>query len=158
VFPGGDHEAMRPLWQAKRVDFAGRKGWIRLAREHRLAVVPMCITGSHKTLPILMRSRALAWITGLRLLGVRRAPLPLLSLASALAAARLARSAGAGVTLGAAAAGAAIWATLMIPWIPASIGFHIFDPIGADELADPSRDEAIYARVTGVIQGALKSA
>jgi hypothetical protein len=32
LFPGGDHEAMRPLWRAREVDFAGRRGFIRLAR------------------------------------------------------------------------------------------------------------------------------
>src|SRR5262249_16857949 len=57
LFPGGDYEASRPVWQAGRVDFAGRTGWIRLAREHGLSIVPVCITGSHVTLPILAHGR-----------------------------------------------------------------------------------------------------
>ncbi|HZF54554.1 MAG TPA: 1-acyl-sn-glycerol-3-phosphate acyltransferase [Polyangiaceae bacterium] len=157
LFPGGDHEAMRPLGQADRVDFAGRKGWIRLAREHGLAIVPMAITGSHKTLPILMRSRALSWVIGMRpLLGVKRAPLPVLSLASALAAERLARWAGVGVPGRFGAALAAYWATLMVPWIPARIGFHLMPPTDVDELAHEGSDEALYERVVGVLGTALK--
>ena len=33
VFPGGDHEALRPIWQAGRVDFAGRKGFLKIAQQ-----------------------------------------------------------------------------------------------------------------------------
>lgn len=158
VFPGGDHEAMRPFWQASRVDFAGREGWIRLAREHGLTVVPMAITGSHRTLPILLRSRTLAWVTGMRhLLGVKVAPLPALSLASMLAADRIARSAGGGAGARALSALAAFWATLMVPWIPARIGFHLLPPIAAAELVDPARDGAVYERVVSALEGVLKA-
>src|SRR4051795_6614776 len=31
VYPGGDHEVHRPSWHSQRVDFAGRRGFIRLA-------------------------------------------------------------------------------------------------------------------------------
>lgn len=157
LFPGGDHEAARPLWQADRVDFAGRKGWIRLAREHGLTIVPMAITGSHKTLPILLRSRSLAWAVGLRpLLGVKRAPLPFLSLASMVGAAAIARAAGAGIFGRYAAAVAAYWTTLMIPWIPARIDYHLLPPIDADELAQIGDDKAVYARVVGDLGRILK--
>lgn len=158
IFPGGDHEAARPIWQASRVDFAGRKGWIRLAREHGLTIVPMAITGSHKTLPILLRSRALAWAVGLRTaLGVKRAPLPLLSLASMIAAVRIARAAGAGIPGRYAAAVAAYWATLMIPWIPARIGFHLLPPIEVDELAQIPDDDVLYERVVGALGCVVKA-
>src|SRR4051812_38662065 len=30
VYPGGDHEVFRPSWEQGRVDFGGRKGFIRL--------------------------------------------------------------------------------------------------------------------------------
>ena len=41
VFPGGDHEALRPIWQARRVDFAGRKGFLRVAQQAGVPIVPM---------------------------------------------------------------------------------------------------------------------
>ena len=31
VFPGGDWEVHRPSWEGNRVDFAGRKGFVKLA-------------------------------------------------------------------------------------------------------------------------------
>src|SRR4029450_7243715 len=31
VYPGGDYEVHRPIWEGNKVDFDGRKGFIRLA-------------------------------------------------------------------------------------------------------------------------------
>lgn len=158
LFPGGDHEATRPIWQARRVDFAGRRGWIRLAREHNLDVVPLCITGSHITLPILARGRALSWILGTRLLGVHRAPLPALGVATAALSFRAARAVGLGHGASTVAAIASIWLTLMIPWIPSRIGFHLLPPIPAADLSDPAHDGAIYDRVVASLQRVLDAA
>ncbi len=73
VFPGGDHETLRPIWQAGRVDFGGRKGFLRIARQAGVPIVPMGITGSHFTAPILLRSRALATVLVVpRLMGLKR--------------------------------------------------------------------------------------
>src|SRR5205085_4013955 len=33
VYPGGDYEVHRPSWESNKVDFGGRKGFIRLALE-----------------------------------------------------------------------------------------------------------------------------
>jgi hypothetical protein len=88
---------------------------------------------------------------------VKRAPLPALSLASMLVADRLARAAGGGIVTRAGAGLAAFWATLMVPWIPARIGFHVLPPIGPDELVDPARDEALYERVVSALENALRT-
>ena len=56
VFPGGDYETTRPLWHARRVDFGGRRGFLRLAKKHGIPIVPMGIAGSHITAPILFQS------------------------------------------------------------------------------------------------------
>lgn len=79
VFPGGDHEVFRPIWQANRVDFAGRKGFLALARRAWVPVVPLGIRGSHYTVPILHRSRVLPWLSIVyRLGGIKRLPVTLL--------------------------------------------------------------------------------
>lgn len=157
LFPGGDVEASRPYWEADRVDFAGRKGWIHLAREHQLTIVPMCITGSHKTLPLLGGGRAAAWATGLRLLGVHRAPVPVLSVAAAACAFGLASAAGLRPAVGAGAAWVAALGTMMVPWVPSSIGFSILPPIANHELADPARDNDVYQRVVGALESTLRT-
>ena len=40
VYPGGDYEVHRPSWERNRVDFGGRKGFIRLAIEQDVPIVP----------------------------------------------------------------------------------------------------------------------
>src|SRR6476659_3768780 len=41
VYPGGDREGHRPSWERHRVDFGGRKGFIRLALEQGVPIVPV---------------------------------------------------------------------------------------------------------------------
>src|SRR3954463_5204571 len=49
VYPGGDYEVHRPFWERHRVDFAGRKGFIRLALEHGVPIVPVVAVGGQET-------------------------------------------------------------------------------------------------------------
>lgn len=73
VFPGGDYEALRPIWQVNRVDFGGRVGFLRIARALRVPVLPLGIRGGHMTGPVLFRSRLLATLLVTpRLIGVKR--------------------------------------------------------------------------------------
>jgi 1-acyl-sn-glycerol-3-phosphate acyltransferase len=83
-FPGGDHETMRPMWQAHRVDFGGRVGFLRIARDAKVPVVPLGIRGGHFTAPVLLRSRALATLlVAPRIIGSKRWGLSLLGLIGA---------------------------------------------------------------------------
>jgi len=41
VYPGGDYEVFRPSWERHKVDFGGRKGYVRLAREVGVPIVPI---------------------------------------------------------------------------------------------------------------------
>lgn len=73
VFPGGDHETLRPVWKANQVDFGGRTGFLKIARESGVPIVPLGIRGAHYTCPIFMRSESLAWILlAPRMLGLKR--------------------------------------------------------------------------------------
>jgi len=156
VFPGGDHEAARPAWRADEVDFAGRTGWVRLARDHGLDIVPLCITGSHNTLPILARGRAISWATGLRLLGVHRAPLPVLSVASVGLSMAITSALGFSPVFRLLSAWSSYWATMMIPWIPSRIGFHLLPAIAAERVAR-SKDAAIYDEVVSSLGATLRA-
>jgi 1-acyl-sn-glycerol-3-phosphate acyltransferase len=60
VFPGGDWEVSRPSWQSSRIDFGGRKGFIRLALEHDVPIVPVVTIGGQETALWLSRGDWLA--------------------------------------------------------------------------------------------------
>jgi 1-acyl-sn-glycerol-3-phosphate acyltransferase len=49
VYPGGDWETYRPSWESATIDFAGRKGFARLALEHNVPVVPVVAIGGQET-------------------------------------------------------------------------------------------------------------
>jgi 1-acyl-sn-glycerol-3-phosphate acyltransferase len=60
VYPGGDYEVHRPSWDSARVDWAARKGWIRLALERNVPVVPLVALGGQETALFLSRGERLA--------------------------------------------------------------------------------------------------
>ena len=62
VHPGGEYECFRPIWKASQVDFGGRKGFLRLARESWVPILPMSISGAHIMTPMIWRSKLLCWL------------------------------------------------------------------------------------------------
>jgi 1-acyl-sn-glycerol-3-phosphate acyltransferase len=60
VYPGGDYEVHRPIWESNKVDFDGRKGFIRLALEHDVPIVPVVAIGGQETSLFLSRGENLA--------------------------------------------------------------------------------------------------
>jgi 1-acyl-sn-glycerol-3-phosphate acyltransferase len=68
VYPGGDHETFRPSWESDEIGFAQRTGFVKLALEHQVPVVPVVAIGGQETALFLGRGRRVA-----RLLGLDRA-------------------------------------------------------------------------------------
>jgi 1-acyl-sn-glycerol-3-phosphate acyltransferase len=62
VYPGGDHETHRPSWESAQVDFGGRKGFIRLALNNDVPIVPVVAIGGQETALFLSRGETLARI------------------------------------------------------------------------------------------------
>jgi 1-acyl-sn-glycerol-3-phosphate acyltransferase len=60
VYPGGDYEVHRPSWDRNRVDFDGRKGFIRLALQADVPIVPVVSIGGQETALFLSRGERLA--------------------------------------------------------------------------------------------------
>jgi 1-acyl-sn-glycerol-3-phosphate acyltransferase len=60
VYPGGDYEVHRPSWEGGKVDFGGRKGFIRLALEENVPIVPIVSAGGQETALFLSRGEWLA--------------------------------------------------------------------------------------------------
>jgi 1-acyl-sn-glycerol-3-phosphate acyltransferase len=63
VFPGGDWEVHRPTWEGDKIDFAGRKGFIKLALSEDVPVVPVVTIGGQETALFLSRGAWLAKLT-----------------------------------------------------------------------------------------------
>jgi 1-acyl-sn-glycerol-3-phosphate acyltransferase len=65
VYPGGDYEVHRPFWQRNRVDFNGHKGFLRLALQENVPVVPVVSIGGQETALFLSRGEGLARLLAL---------------------------------------------------------------------------------------------
>jgi 1-acyl-sn-glycerol-3-phosphate acyltransferase len=160
VFPGGDYESMRPIWQANRVDFEGRHGFLKIARAANLPIVPLGIRGSHYTLPVVYRSGpwlprvlVLPYLIGAR----KRFPI---TLAGVLAVAAL-------IAFGPVWRW---WLTAVIamivlgtpisqlPWIPWPIRMRFGPPIETDQLFTSGDDLApALERVQAAVQSQVRS-
>lgn len=71
VMPGGDLDVWRPYKNRFDVQFAGRKGYARLALESNVPVIPVANAGAHETLMVLSDGRRFA--EALRLPQIARA-------------------------------------------------------------------------------------
>jgi len=60
VYPGGDHEVHRPVWERNRIDFNGRKGFLRSALRADVPIVPVVAIGGQETSLFLSRGEGLA--------------------------------------------------------------------------------------------------
>jgi 1-acyl-sn-glycerol-3-phosphate acyltransferase len=64
VYPGGDYETFRPSWHSARVEFGGRKGFIKLALEQEVPIIPVVAVGGQETALFVTRGEAAAQRTG----------------------------------------------------------------------------------------------
>ncbi|MCO5168904.1 MAG: acyltransferase family protein [Planctomycetes bacterium] len=162
VFPGGDHEAFRPLWHARRVDFAGRRGFLRLARAAGVPIVPVGIWGTHLTQPILWRSGLLPWLSLLpRGLGIKRLPVTVPWLAGLVAiAALLGPHASPWATAGAALLWSNFLPVFFLPLVPWPVRVCVGPPLAPEDLfeGDDDRLDEPYARVVAAVQAAVDEA
>jgi 1-acyl-sn-glycerol-3-phosphate acyltransferase len=65
VYPGGDYEVHRPSWESARIDFGGRRGFVRLAKRHEVPLVPVVSVGGQETALFVSRGEWLARLLGL---------------------------------------------------------------------------------------------
>lgn len=159
VFPGGDYETLRPIWQARRVDLGGRKGFLRIAREAQVPIVPMGISGSHYTAPMLWRAPWLAKALVLpHLVGQKRWGVSLLGVLGAAWVLRAGR-----LPLWLRIVLAMLWISSPLsffPIIPATIRFRIGAPLEPAALfphnASGQPDDAELAAALEVVTAALQ--
>jgi 1-acyl-sn-glycerol-3-phosphate acyltransferase len=65
VYPGGDYEVHRPSWEGGRVNFGERRGFIRLALQQNVPIVPVVAIGGQETALFLSRGEGLARLLAL---------------------------------------------------------------------------------------------
>jgi 1-acyl-sn-glycerol-3-phosphate acyltransferase len=74
VYPGGDWETFRPSWHSDRIEFGGRQGWIRLALQEDVPIVPVVSMGGQETALFVTRGRRAAKALGLDRLRIKVLP------------------------------------------------------------------------------------
>ena len=134
VYPGGDWETMRPSRDRDRVDFGGRTGFIRLAMETGVPIVPVVSAGAHDGWHVLTRGDRIASKLKLdRLLRIKVFPIAL--------------ALPTGLIIGPIA--------VHIP-LPGTIIIEVLDPIEVD--GDPDDDERVqcyYDEILATMQSHL---
>ncbi|HEX8084268.1 MAG TPA: lysophospholipid acyltransferase family protein [Solirubrobacteraceae bacterium] len=129
VYPGGDYETYRPSWRQDKIEFAERRGFLRLARKMDVPIVPVVSIGGQETALFLTRGTRLARLTGWdRLTRIKVAPFQI--------------APPFGLTF--------LDLPTRIP-LPAQITVRVLPPIDLDDIDG----QPAYAHVTGVMQEAL---
>jgi 1-acyl-sn-glycerol-3-phosphate acyltransferase len=136
VYPGGDLEACRPWSQRNRIDFGGRKGFVRLALRSGVPIVPVVGHGGHHAVVVLTRGDQLARAVGLRSLRINVFPIL------------------AGLPFGVTSV------LLPPPPMPAQLTLEFLPALdltgyGPDAASDPDIVSECYADITGRMQAAL---
>lgn len=132
VYPGGDYEVFRPFWERNKVDFGGRMGYVRLAREAGVPIVPIASVGGQESVFFLSRGQWLAKLLGVdKLLRLKSVPIAI----------------------------APPWGLVVsdlyghIP-LPSKIVVEVQEPIAAEEI-EAGDDEAVHHKVEGALQAAV---
>ena len=134
VYPGGDYETYRPTWHGDQIEFGGRQGWIRLALEQGVPIVPVVAIGGQETALFLTRGQRFAKTIGWdRLTRIKVFPLQI----------------------------APPWGLTVLDLptrlpLPAKITVEVLPPIDLVDRfgSDPDHDE-VYEELTGEMQEAL---
>ena len=134
VYPGGDYETFRPSWHSDRVEFAGRKGFVKLALERGVPVVPVVAIGGQETALFATRGERVAQATG----WAKRTRIKVLPVAFAPPF---------GVTV--------LDLPARIP-LPSKIAIEVHPPIDLAERFGPDPDlDRVYREITGEMQDNL---
>ena len=134
VYPGGDFETFRPSWHGDKIEFGGRKGFIRLALEEVVPIVPIVAMGGQETALFVTRGERAAKLLGLD---------------------RLARIKVLPVSIGPPFGINLLDLPVRFP-LPAKITVEVLPPIDLRERFGPKPDhDEVYEEVTGEMQEAL---
>jgi 1-acyl-sn-glycerol-3-phosphate acyltransferase len=136
VYPGGDHDAYRPWRDRNRIDFADRKGFVKLALRSQVPVIPLVGHGAHESIFVIARGDSVSRAIGFG--GLRTTVMPLVWQLP--------------------------WG-ISLPFVPGipmpvKITLQICPPMdwsqhGPDAAGDPAVVQHCYEEITGVMQQTL---
>jgi 1-acyl-sn-glycerol-3-phosphate acyltransferase len=136
VYPGGDYETFRPSWHTDRIEFGGRQGFIKLALEAGVPIVPLVAIGGQESGLFLTRGQRASRALKLD----KKARLKVLPV-----------SAGPPFGLN------ILDFPFRIP-IPAKITIEVLDPVDLEERFGEEPDpDVVYDELTSDMQDALSS-
>lgn len=154
VFPGGDIDSFRPFYQTRKVVFGRRRGYVRLALEMNVPIVPLATIGSHLTYLMFPGN---AWIA--KRLGLKRPSVRLESVPVTMGAIGAAMAAGAAALTLLDPLLAALFIGAAIVPFPARITTEVLPAIDlARELPRSLNDEERVERGHQLVHDALQSA
>jgi 1-acyl-sn-glycerol-3-phosphate acyltransferase len=134
VYPGGDYETFRPSTHSDQIEFGGRKGFIKLALEEGVPIVPVVSIGGQETALFVTRGETAARVTGL---------------------AKFARIKVLPVSIGPPFGINLLDLPGRLP-LPAKITIQVMPPVDLKERFGPEPDpEEVYEELTGEMQDAL---
>jgi 1-acyl-sn-glycerol-3-phosphate acyltransferase len=134
VYPGGDYETFRPSSHSDRIEFGGRKGFVKLALEEGVPIVPVVSIGGQETALFVTRGETAARLTGL---------------------AKLARIKVLPVSIGPPFGINLLDLPGRMP-LPAKITIQVMPPVDLKERFGPKPDPGeVYEELTGEMQDAL---
>ena len=134
VYPGGDWETHRPSWHGDRIEFAERMGFVDLALNEKVPIVPVVAIGGQETALFLTRGERLARMLRLdRMFRLKVLPVSI-----------------------AAPWGLNVSDMLLHFPAPAKISIDVLPPIRVrEEFGDKPDLDVVYAEVVGRMQDAL---
>ena len=137
TYPGGAEETQRSFWRRHQIDFRGRTGFIELALQYGVPILPVVNVGAHEVYFTLFSSQLLAQITGLRrLTGLKTLPLNI------------------GLPWG-------VWLTGFLPYIPLpskivyDVGKPVYLPKDPELAKNRSFVREVYVEITRTMQTML---
>jgi 1-acyl-sn-glycerol-3-phosphate acyltransferase len=134
VYPGGDYETFRPSTHSDKIEFGGRQGFVKLALEQGVPIVPVVSIGGQETALFVTRGETAARVTGL---------------------AKLARIKVLPVSIGPPFGINLLDLPGRLP-LPAKITIQVMAPVDLKERFGPEPDpDEVYDELTGDMQDAL---
>jgi 1-acyl-sn-glycerol-3-phosphate acyltransferase len=134
IYPGGELDCLKSFWRRHTIDFHGRTGFVELALEHGVPIVPMVNVGGHEVYVTLLSSEALArWTGAARLTRVKTIPLTV------------------GLPWG-------IWLTGLLPYLPlpAKFVYRVGRPIELGHDPEAARDPAVVRRMSTEVTATMQ--